>query len=289
MSFTRVYLAQCEWRKRERQKCRKCSQNLTLLLTAGRQKRIYNYEGTVRQFLVDDKGMVLIACFGLVAHENDAERATRCAMEISTDLNKQRIISSSGVTTGDVYCGLVGGENRCEYALIGDVVNMAARLMASTTDEIRCDLSTYNRSYKRVVFEKLDPIQVKGKHKKIPVFKPVAGSVSAALSLKQVPLVGRVEEMVLVSHFIDAFADLAFSSTMIFEGEAGTGKSKMLTHALEAIELQKLKLGPRHGKYEAMPNGASRRTSLAFRSQAHTNQQTARSASSLKCCKKCGK
>ena len=137
-----------------------------------RQKRIYDYEGTVRQFLVDDKGMVLIACFGLVAHENDAERATRCAMEISTDLRKERIISSSGVTTGEVYCGLVGGETRCEYALIGDVVNMAARLMASTSDEIRCDLATYTRSCTRVVFEKLEPIKVKGKEEKQQVFKP---------------------------------------------------------------------------------------------------------------------
>ena len=41
------------------------------------QKRVYSYDGTIRQFLVDDKGMVLIACYGLVAHENDAERATR--------------------------------------------------------------------------------------------------------------------------------------------------------------------------------------------------------------------
>ena len=41
------------------------------------QKRVYGYDGTIRQFLVDDKGMVLVACFGIVAHDNDAERATR--------------------------------------------------------------------------------------------------------------------------------------------------------------------------------------------------------------------
>ena len=63
------------------------------------QRRVYSYEGTIRQFLVDDKGMVLIACYGIVAHENDAERATRCAMGIANDLLAIGIGSSAGVTT----------------------------------------------------------------------------------------------------------------------------------------------------------------------------------------------
>ena len=42
------------------------------------QRRVYSYDGTIRQFLVDDKGMVLIACYGIVSHSDDAERAARC-------------------------------------------------------------------------------------------------------------------------------------------------------------------------------------------------------------------
>ena len=68
------------------------------------QRRVYSYEGTIRQFLVDDKGMVLIACYGIVAHENDAERATRCAMGISNDLLEIGITSSAGVTTVSDVC-----------------------------------------------------------------------------------------------------------------------------------------------------------------------------------------
>ena len=217
------------------------------------QKRVYSYEGTIRQFLVDDKGMVLIACFGIVTHENDAERATRCAMDIASDLKKIDVSSSCGVTTGEVFCGLVGGETRCEYALIGDVVNMAARLMASTIDEIRCDVETYTRSCKRVVFEHLEPIKVKGKANKIKVFKPVAGSVSAALSLREIPLIGRDEEMLLVSRSVDAFADLSYSSAIIFEGDAGMGKSKMIEETRERINAHKLDIGPSKGRYESMP------------------------------------
>ena len=211
----------------------------------------------MRQFLVDDKGMVLIACFGLVAHEDDAERAVRCAMDISMDLERRSIVSSSGVTTGDVYCGLVGGETRCEYALIGDVVNMAARLMASTMTEIRCDRETHQRSCKRVIYEELEPIKVKGKDKKVSVFKPVAGSVSAALSLKQVPFVGRAEEWCLVERHIDKFDNISLSMAIIFEGDAGNGKSTMMNKTLKAMEMHKLKIGPLKGKFEAMPNTRS--------------------------------
>ena len=62
----------------------------------------------------------------------------------------------------EVYCGLVGGASRCEYALIGDAVNMAARLMAATKNQIRVDHATYTRSNKRIVYSTLEPIKVKG-------------------------------------------------------------------------------------------------------------------------------
>ena len=122
--------------------------------------------------------------------------------------------------------------------------------MASTPDEIRCDLETYNRSCKRVSYEKLDPIKVKGKDKKIDVFKPVAGSVSAALTLRQVPLIGRDEEILLVSRGIDAFDDLAYTSAIIFQGEAGMGKSKLLEESIKCIQGHKLKMTPRNGQFE---------------------------------------
>ena len=77
---------------------------------------------------------------------------------------KDRDIScSAGVTTGEVYCGLVGGASRCEYAVLGDAVNMAARLMASTKTEIRVDHATYTRSCKRIVYKELEAIKVKGR------------------------------------------------------------------------------------------------------------------------------
>ena len=89
------------------------------------QLTVYSYDGTIRQFLVDDKGrlaskgkieakrpqlifdlntassgMVLIANFGIRMHEDDAERATRCSMALRDELNRIQVGSSCGVTTG---------------------------------------------------------------------------------------------------------------------------------------------------------------------------------------------
>jgi hypothetical protein len=88
------------------------------------QSVIYKYEGTVRQFIIDDKGSVMIAGFGLppLSHENDAMRAVETAIEISQRLEAQGVPCSIGVTTGEAFCGDVGGDNRREYAMVGDIV-----------------------------------------------------------------------------------------------------------------------------------------------------------------------
>ena len=86
-----------------------------------------------------------------------------------------------------------------------------------------------------VYSDDLKPIKVKGKAELIQVFKPLEGNVSAALSLRKIPLIGRDDEGAMVTQAIDGFADLSFSAAIIFEGEAGTGKTKMLEVVCECI------------------------------------------------------
>ena len=59
---------------------------------------------------------------------------------------------------------------------------------------------------------------------------------SAALSLRKMPLIGRDEETAMVIQAVDAFADLSYSSAIVFEGEAGTGKTHMLEKARECVQ-----------------------------------------------------
>jgi adenylate cyclase 10 len=113
----------------------------------------------VNKFLVDDKGSTLVAVFGLppLAHEDDATRAVLAALAVCvqvrdtlTAFGDQAVSrtltapqqvhafgdqsrgqhASVGLTTGHAFCGVVGSQgNRREYTVLGDVVNLSARLM----------------------------------------------------------------------------------------------------------------------------------------------------------------
>ena len=142
------------------------------------QQAIFKYEGMVRQFLADDKGTVLIAAFGLppFCHIEDPLRGINAALEIYQNLKNFNMDCSIGITTGQVYCGSVGCPVRQEYAMVGDVVNLSARLMIAAFKQkvnILCDQPTYESSNNEISFKKLDPIMVKGKKNPIPIYLPL--------------------------------------------------------------------------------------------------------------------
>lgn len=89
--------------------------------------------GEMRQFIVDDKGCVFIGVYGLPGggHADNSVKAIRASMCIVDGLaSKHSCNPSIGIATGKVMCGTVGCLNRQEYAVIGDAVNLAARLMS---------------------------------------------------------------------------------------------------------------------------------------------------------------
>ena len=102
---------------------------------------------------MDDKGTTLIGVFGLYpAHDNDPFLSIKCALSIVNSLEEKGIQAKVGITTGTVFAAEVGNDRRCEYAIIGDIVNMSARLMGATSKinkklyeniSILCDQATY--------------------------------------------------------------------------------------------------------------------------------------------------
>lgn len=146
-----------------------------VLVTA--QKSVYQYEGSINKFLMDDKGSTLIACFGLppVSHDDDAVRAVLAALLLCEGLYKLGLIASIGITTGQVFCGVVGGKTRREYTVLGDSVNLSARLMQKANSDhggVLCDLETKLACRGAIDFITLEEIRVKGKSMAIRVFRP---------------------------------------------------------------------------------------------------------------------
>jgi class 3 adenylate cyclase len=80
-----------------------------------------------------------------------------------------------GVNTGEAVAGNVGAQDRMEYTLIGDAVNLAKRLQESATpSQILLGQRTFELVKDRVVVNKLAPIQVKGRTASEQVYELVA-------------------------------------------------------------------------------------------------------------------
>ncbi len=196
---------------------------------------VERYGGVVNKIDLYDHGDKLMALFGApVAHEDDAERAVRTALDMQRALEekcawvRQRI----GVSTGMVFAGHVGGAMRREYTVMGDEVNLAARLM-SAAQEGEVLLAGYVQRKVRAFFEVADrgEVQLKGKSKPVPTFTIVGRRaqpepVRGIRGLRST-LVGRAEEQATVRRLI---AELVTGRGGILSliGEAGLGKSRMV-------------------------------------------------------------
>ena len=111
------------------------------------QEALTHTGGFMRQFLIDDKGCVLIGMWGVpsFSHANNASRALYCAISIMNGLVELKHKGSIGITTGSIYCGNVGSVLRRDYVGIGDKVNLAARLMGKAKGNVFVDENSYHQ------------------------------------------------------------------------------------------------------------------------------------------------
>lgn len=95
----------------------------------------------------------------------------------SKDLG-ENVHASVGISTGRVFCGVVGSPNRREYTLMGDSVNLAARLMSEAgkdgvlVDEPTAQACLASKSKYDYEFEALAPLRLKGKKQPVQTFRP---------------------------------------------------------------------------------------------------------------------
>src|SRR5438874_4200536 len=92
---------------------------------------VQKYDGTIDKFIGDE----IMALFGApVAHEDDAERALRAALEMMDALaafnraNGTELGLHLGINTGLVIAGKIGGRDCRDYSVMGDAVHLAALL-----------------------------------------------------------------------------------------------------------------------------------------------------------------
>ena len=218
-----------------------------LFETLGRA--IARYDGFVEKFVGD----AVLAVFGApVAHEDDPERALGAALDI---LERGAALSAQwaarlgqpvtlhvGVHTGPVVAGSLGEAAGSAYAVTGDTVNTTARLLSAAPEgTILVSETTRALAHHRFAFEPAGEVTLKGKAEPVTVHR-LTGSLAepgsarglAALGLSA-PLVGRADEL---EQLLAAFDRTKRGRAQVVSlvGEAGTGKSRLITELLAQLE-----------------------------------------------------
>ncbi|MEX2555834.1 MAG: adenylate/guanylate cyclase domain-containing protein [Actinomycetota bacterium] len=174
-----------------------------------------------------DGGKIILTAGAPTASGNDEERMLLSLREIVGRPGALPV--RVGVNRGEIFAGDIGPPYRRTYTVMGDAVNLAARLMAKAKpDEILTVPSVLERSRTRFETVALEPFLVKGKAK--PVHAYAVGSAGKALgeaARSTAPLVGREREMEALR---EALASAREGSGRVVEivGEPGIGKSRLI-------------------------------------------------------------
>jgi|tagenome__1003787_1003787.scaffolds.fasta_scaffold20981600_4 class 3 adenylate cyclase len=195
--------------------------------------------GTIAKFTGDG---VMAVFGGLVAHEDDAERAVRCALGIRDRLaeaegsaGEDRLRVRVGVTTGETLVSLGPGGS---VDAVGDVVNTAARLeSAAPADGVLVDEWTFRATDRVIRYEQAEPVEAKGKSAAVSVWVAVRPrSIVPEQARDQLPLVGRDDEADALRGALDRSMREPSTQLVSIIGEPGIGKSRLVEELLAYVE-----------------------------------------------------
>jgi hypothetical protein len=172
-----------------------------------------------------------MAVFGVpLAHEDDALRACRAAVEMRDALPGMGVAGRIGVNTGEV---LVGTEERLAT---GDAVNVAARLeQAAQPNEILVGDATLELVRGGVETELVEPLELKGKAEPVSAHRLVA-VLEAPERSHESRFVGREREVELIRAAWDGALAGQRCELVTVVGEAGVGKSRLVAESLASVE-----------------------------------------------------
>jgi predicted ATPase/class 3 adenylate cyclase len=211
---------------------------------------IATHGGTTEKHIGD----AIMAVFGAKqAREEDPAQAVRAALEMQTSV-KQFALESTvaplqmriGVHTGLAVVGPLGSLG--EFAVTGDTVNLASRLQASAPiGGVLVSHDTYRHVHGLFDAQTLPPFEVKGRPESVQAYiilkaKPRALAMQFRGILRgiegvQAEMVGRQKELKILQSALQRVIDDQDSQVITISGEAGIGKSCLLSQFQEWVEL----------------------------------------------------
>jgi len=204
------------------------------------QEIISNYGGSVEKFIGD----AVMAVWGTpVAHEDDAERAVRAALDLVDAVSRlgrgdQKLSARVGVLTGEAAVTL-GASNQGMVA--GDLVNTASRLQSvAAPGTVLVGETTFHATESAIVFEPAGEQELKGKASPVPAYRALRvvaqrGGVGRGEQL-EAPFMGRDSELRLVKELFHSAPREKRARLVSIIGQAGIGKSRLAWEFLKYID-----------------------------------------------------
>ncbi|MEJ2747542.1 MAG: adenylate/guanylate cyclase domain-containing protein, partial [Anaerolineae bacterium] len=192
----------------------------------------------LNRVLTGDKGNQLHIIFGAPVAPDAPDQAIRCALALQRErpsfVTQQRI----GLAAGKVFACPVGAAHRHEYTVVGDVVNLSARLTQICPDgQVLTDKTTADRVQEFITFDELPPAYLKGKQAAVSLFQPQSeqrgqAQLQVFFNRWKRPLVGREQEKDLLLGGMDAALRGVGSLAAVY-GSTGVGKTSLLAVGLK--------------------------------------------------------
>ncbi|MEO8630104.1 MAG: adenylate/guanylate cyclase domain-containing protein, partial [Betaproteobacteria bacterium] len=188
-----------------------------------------NYGGHI----IDHAGDATLAVFGApVAHDNDAERAVRAALDMHaqaaqvTDPLGDVLRLHVGIASGEVVAATITGGAQPKYSVTGDAANLSARLnaLAQAGDTLVTD-AVFRDVGDKIQAHSLGDVAVKGFDKPIGVWRIQDLRRGPA---ERRPFVGRQTEMRQLLSIAEGIAESNSGAAVLIRGDAGIGKSRLL-------------------------------------------------------------
>lgn len=186
------------------------------------------YGGYFNKLDFGDKGGVMLVLFGApVGYENNLERAADFLLMLREWTPE--VQWRAGLTVGTVYAGFMGGDERCEYTAIGDVVNLAARfMMQAAWGEVWASMlvAEYLRA-RHYELTDLGVFSFKGKSGQIAAVRLDHRTSGEEARLHHGRMVGREDAVVTLVEWLHPIFQHTFAGVIAVYGEGGLGKSRL--------------------------------------------------------------
>jgi class 3 adenylate cyclase/tetratricopeptide (TPR) repeat protein len=192
---------------------------------------VRRYGGTVDKHIGD----AVMALFGApVAHDDDPLRAAHSALTIHEALVQlgedvgRPLRAHVGIASGEVVAGMLGRAEAHDYTVLGDSVNLAARLVAAAgVGQTLISDGVHRALLGRGVCDALDPMKFKGIDGSVRLWSLRGISGEPPLASRS-PFVGRGAELEQFKGILRACSSRRAGQLVYVRGEAGIGKTRLV-------------------------------------------------------------